>query len=69
MFRELITQDSELILLLLEKRKSLTIEELAELTNYQERYICVILGWLSNENKIIFSDDADDEFISIKLNK
>lgn len=67
MFKELIAEDSGFILQLLVRRKSLTIEELKELTNYQDRYICIVLGWLSKENKITFSDDNDKEFINIKL--
>lgn len=69
MFKKLIAKDSKLILQLLERRGSLTIEELIELTNYQNNYICIVLGWLSKENKIVFSDDTDNEFINIELKR
>ena len=60
MFKELIEQDSELVCQLLVNRKKLTIAELRELTDYQELYICLILGWLSKENRIVYLDTDDD---------
>ena len=67
MLKQLIAQDAEIVFQLLANRKSLTINEIRKLTDYQELYICLVLGWLSKDNKINYLDTDND--LCIELNR
>lgn len=59
MIKEIVKQDAEVIYLLLTKRNTLTIGELREITEYQELYLSLVLGWLAKEGRVYL--DIEDE--------
>jgi len=65
MLTEIIGSDAGLIWQLLSERKRLTIRDFVSLTGYREMYIYLPLGWLARENKIIFSQSAEDMFVEL----
>jgi hypothetical protein len=65
MLTEIIGSDAGLIWRLLSERKRLTIRDFVSLTGYREMYIYLPLGWLARENKIIFSQSAEDMFVEL----
>ncbi|SHE34047.1 winged helix-turn-helix domain-containing protein [Dysgonomonas macrotermitis] len=59
MIKEIVKKDAEAIYLLLTKRNTLTIGELREITEYQELYLSLVLGWLAKEGRVYL--DIEDE--------
>lgn len=41
---------------LISSNGALSVQEIELLTGYDEKYIFMALGWLANENKILFSE-------------
>ncbi len=66
MLKETISIDAKYIQELLSSDRGLAIEELVEITEYRNDYICLVLGWLSKED-IISYWETDDGLV-IKLN-
>ena len=66
MLKEAISIDAKYIQELLSSNEGLTIEELEEITEYRNDYICLVLGWLSKEDIISYWET--DEGLVIKLN-
>ncbi|MDR2948078.1 MAG: winged helix-turn-helix domain-containing protein [Prevotella sp.] len=66
MLKKIIEEDTKLICQLLVE-KNLTIKELQQLTDYQEAYICFVVGWLLKENKIICSDNNNELFFTLSF--
>lgn len=50
---------------LLSEKGKLSLKEIIELTEYQEYYILLALGWLSRENKVLFSDKKGILYIEL----
>lgn len=50
---------------LLNENSALSIEEIAEYTNFRIMYIHSALGWLSRENKIRFFEKGDTMYIEL----
>lgn len=66
MLKELIKEDAVLICGLLSEKESLTVSDLQQLTDYQEMYLFMVIGWLSKENKITCTNN--DDLLTFSLN-
>lgn len=51
---------------LLSEKGELSVRELGELTNFKDHLISMALGWLSREDKIVFTDTNGILHIQIK---
>lgn len=51
---------------LLEEYRQLSIREIGEHTNYEEKLILFSLGWLARENKIVFIEGQHGDIL-VKL--
>jgi 3-methyladenine DNA glycosylase AlkD len=56
MYKQDIKINSDLIWNLLSDVNALSIEEIEELTGYNEKFIYMALGWLLKENKILLTE-------------
>lgn len=66
MLKEAISIDAKYIQGLLSSGRGFAIEELVEITGYRNDYVCIIIGWLSKEDLISYSET--DEGLVIKIN-
>lgn len=67
MLKNIIRKDAEMFRQLLTTEGQMPITRLEELTGYRTAYLYLVLGWLSRDNAISYTE-TDDSFI-ITLNK
>lgn len=53
-----IDADADIIWSLLAERGTLSYQERAELTGFHDRMLLLSLGWLAQEDKIVFHDNV-----------
>lgn len=69
MYKQDIKINSDLIWNLLSDVNALSIEEIEELTGYNEKFIYMALGWLLKENKILLTEKYGTLYVeSLKSN-
>ncbi|WP_372650829.1 winged helix-turn-helix domain-containing protein [Draconibacterium sp.] len=69
MYKQDIKINSDLIWNLLSDVNALSIEEIEELTGYNEKFIYMALGWLLKENKILLTEKHGTLYVeSLKSN-
>jgi 3-methyladenine DNA glycosylase AlkD len=69
MYKQDIKINSDLIWNLLSDVNALSIEEIEELTGYNEKFIYMALGWLLKENKILLTEKHGSLYVeSLKSN-
>ncbi|MDR2949293.1 MAG: winged helix-turn-helix domain-containing protein [Dysgonomonas sp.] len=52
----------------LSEKGRLSLREIGELTSYKDSLILLALGWLSRENKILFSNINDNLYVELNFN-
>lgn len=65
MYKNDIGINAGVIWRLLSEKRTLSLREIGELTNYKDSFIALSLGWLARENKIIFKEIGETVFIEL----
>lgn len=66
MLKEDIQVNAGIIWYLLSEKGLLSIRQIEEFTNYEEKMILLSLGWLAREKKVNFVEKNDNIHIEIK---
>lgn len=64
--QDLIGIDAGIIWRLLDsKRQKITFKEIVVNTNLNPMAVAAAIGWLARENKIVFSQEKEEDFFSV----